>query len=87
MTTTGERLVAISTLTTGTAMDHFLNIDTGGGPGGVALADFADLELTADQALDLAGDDALDLVPGDDIALEGSGDVTLDGDEDLEVTE
>ena len=31
MATTGERLVAISTLSTGTAMEHFLNIDTGGG--------------------------------------------------------
>lgn len=28
--TTGERLVEISTLTTGTAMDHFLNIAAGG---------------------------------------------------------
>jgi len=27
--TTGERLVEISTLSTGTAMDHFLNISTG----------------------------------------------------------
>jgi hypothetical protein len=29
--TTGQRLVDISTLTTGTALDHFLNISTGGG--------------------------------------------------------
>ena len=29
--TTGEHLVDISTLTTGTAMDHFLNISTGSG--------------------------------------------------------
>ena len=28
--TTGEHLVDISTLTTGTAMEHFLNISTGG---------------------------------------------------------
>lgn len=28
--TTGERLVSISTLTTGTALEHFLNIATGG---------------------------------------------------------
>jgi len=27
--TTGERLVEISTLTTGTALEHFLNISTG----------------------------------------------------------
>ena len=27
--TTGERLVSISTLSTGTALDHFLNISTG----------------------------------------------------------
>lgn len=31
MATTGERLVAISTLTTGSALDHFLNISTGTG--------------------------------------------------------
>lgn len=31
--TTGERLVNISTLTTGTALDHFLNISTGTGTG------------------------------------------------------
>jgi hypothetical protein len=35
MTTTGERLVAISTLTTGTAMEHFLNISTGGDCSGI----------------------------------------------------
>lgn len=29
--TTGERLVQISTLATGIALDHFLNISTGGG--------------------------------------------------------
>lgn len=29
--TTGERLVDISTLTSDTALQHFLNIDTGGG--------------------------------------------------------
>jgi len=29
--TTGERLVEISTLSTGTAMEHFLNISTGSG--------------------------------------------------------
>lgn len=29
--TTGERLVEISTLVNGTAMNHFLNISTGGG--------------------------------------------------------
>lgn len=29
--TTGERLVEISTLLTGTALEHFLNIQTGGG--------------------------------------------------------
>ena len=28
--TTGEKLVEMSTLTTGTAMDHFLNIEFGG---------------------------------------------------------
>ena len=31
MTTTGERLVSISTLTSDTALNHFLNIETGGG--------------------------------------------------------
>jgi hypothetical protein len=31
MATTGERLVDISTLATGTALQHFLNISTGGG--------------------------------------------------------
>ena len=31
MATTGERLVDISTLSTGTALEHFLNIETGGG--------------------------------------------------------
>jgi hypothetical protein len=39
--TTGERLVDISTLTTGTAMDHFLNIDTGSGTPVVAYSLFA----------------------------------------------
>ena len=29
--TTGERLVDISTLSTGTALEHFTNISTGGG--------------------------------------------------------
>lgn len=29
--TTGERLVNISTLTSGSALNHFLNISTGGG--------------------------------------------------------
>ena len=32
--TTGERLVSISTLSTGTALEHFLNIETGTGDGG-----------------------------------------------------
>jgi len=31
MATTGERLVLISTLVSDTAMNHFLNIETGGG--------------------------------------------------------
>lgn len=34
--TTGQRLVDISTLSTGTALNHFLNIDTGTG-GGVTI--------------------------------------------------
>jgi hypothetical protein len=34
MATTGERLVEMSILTTGTALDHFLNISFGGGGGG-----------------------------------------------------
>ena len=32
-TTTGELLVEMSTLTTGTAMEHFQNISHGGGEG------------------------------------------------------
>lgn len=35
--TTGERLVSISTLETGTAMEHFLNIQTGGGSVGTIV--------------------------------------------------
>ena len=31
--TTGEKLVEMSTLETGTAMEHFLNISHGGGTG------------------------------------------------------
>lgn len=37
--TTGERLVDISTLSTGTALEHFLNISTGTGTGETIYVD------------------------------------------------
>jgi hypothetical protein len=40
MATTGERLVDLSILTTGTALDHFLNIGGGGGVEGGDATDY-----------------------------------------------
>ena len=45
--TTGERLVSISTLSTGTALDHFLNISTGSGGETIFVTKlFADVKKT-----------------------------------------
>jgi hypothetical protein len=54
MTTTGERLVSISTLLTGTAMDHFLNISTGAG--GTVFVDGILCALESDAAVELEPD-------------------------------
>jgi hypothetical protein len=86
MTTTGELLVQLSDLSTGTALEHLLNI-TGGGVAGIALADFADLNFEATDDIDLIGDGELDLTGDDDIALEGGADIDLEPGDDLEVSE
>ena len=48
--TTGEHLVDISTLTTGTAMDHFLNISTGDGFN-IYVSEILEGKLTTEETL------------------------------------
>ena len=49
-TTTGELLVEMSTLTSGTAMDHFTNINWGGGGGGLSpVITYLDITDTSSQ--------------------------------------
>jgi len=80
VTTTGELLVSLSDLSTGTALEHLQNI-TGGGGGvtGIALADFADLVLEPALDLEVSFDDVLD--------VEGSDDVRLSGDDGMEIAD
>ncbi|WP_456403232.1 hypothetical protein [Hydrogenimonas sp.] len=47
--TTGEKLLDMSTLSTGTALDHFLNIKTGGSViSGAVELDMIDVSILAD---------------------------------------
>lgn len=85
MTTTGERLVSLSGLPgVETAMTHFVAIETGTGPGGTVLFDFADLELR-DDVLTIAPDETLVIQADDRDSLEDDGGLVVEGDADLEV--
>jgi len=56
--TTGERLVDISTLLTGTAMEHFLNISVGGGTVSGAIFD---VELQEPDAITVTPETPIDV--------------------------
>ena len=87
MTTTGEHLVTLSELLTiETAMTHFVAITTGGGgPGGIALADFGDLNLVDPDAVELDAGADLELEADDDLDAGNGDDLTLEPGDDLEV--
>jgi hypothetical protein len=86
VTTTGEYLVSISTLATGSALDHFLNIETGGGEIRYVTADIASIALPAAADLGLTGSDGeLALTADDSNSLEPAADLRLSGGGDLEV--
>ena len=52
MTTTGERLVTLSgLLTVETAMVHYLAIETGSGPGGIAYINEIEVEVEPEDVL------------------------------------
>ena len=85
MTTTGELLVSLSDLSTGTALDHLMNITGGGGPSGTVLADFGKLALEEAEEAAIEVSDVLDIGGGDDLVLSDGDDLALDGGDDLEL--
>jgi hypothetical protein len=87
MTTTGEYLVSISTLATGSALDHFLNIETGGGtwPTETVLVDWATIALPAEQDMSLAADSDLKLLADDSVDVDSDGTLVVSDGDELEI--
>ena len=76
MATTGEKLVELSSLSTGTALAHLLAITGGGGTGQTIYVDriFADVQMELDGNIeaDIAGDveDRISAAIDDELAAE-----------------
>ena len=87
MTTTGERLVAISTLSTGTALEHFLNISTGGAGAAYPVA-VDDIVVVVEGVTQVVAEtDTLNVVvePGVDSDLGGGVTADLEGETDVDL--
>ena len=86
MATTGEKLVELSSLSTGTALEHLLAITTGGGTGQTIYVDQIsaeiDLDAGADIVADLAGDLDDNISASIDDELAAELDETIQGDID-----
>ena len=80
MTTTGEYLVGISTLTTGTALEHFLNISAGTGTGYPYPVDSIIAALEGDVLVVAESDEYSVTVDAEDISAE----IATELDADLE---
>lgn len=82
MTTTGERLVTLSELlTVETAMVHYLAIETGSGPGGIAFIGEFDIDL--EDPLEAAVvDDGLTAVIEDPVVIEVEDEIEVDIEDD-----
>jgi hypothetical protein len=82
MATTGEKLVELSSLSTGTALEHLLAITTGGGGSGETI--YVD-RIFATVTPDAAGDvtDSISATVADDIAAELADDIEAELDDDV----
>ena len=78
VTTTGEQLISLSSLSTGTALEHLLAITAGSGPGETIIVDSVDVQIEPGFRIELANDEIeVTVVRGIDVEQDGGINVKI----------